>query len=1090
MKGVFVGRLHILLFAGVAPLACSPALAADALDFGPAAAWVKPRAVPDTKQTAAPVALLLEDAQIFFEDGKTKTFSERAFRIQTAEGLAAGNISIQWQPATETVTVHKVHIRRGDKVIDVLANGQTFAVLRRETNLDAAMLDGTLTANIQPEGLQQGDIIDVATTIEHSDPVLKGHVGTTFAMWNGTPIELAHARLVWPSKTKVNVRQSALPSPSRSQRAGNVEVEFTAQKIEPLIPPKGTPKRFTVGRLAEASDFASWADVASLMMPLFREAAVIPPSGPLHDEVERIRESSSDPVKRAEEALSLVQDRVRYVALLMGAGGYVPASAESTWSRRFGDCKGKTALLLGALRSLGIDAEPVLVQSRLGDIIQDRLPNLAVFDHVLVRAHVGGKDYWLDGTRTGNSTLDGIQTPEFGWGLPVVADASLVRIVPSPLQRPVTDRKIDIDASAGVLTDAQIAISTTYRGDVAVLVNRIYTQASAQQKEEGLRADADNVFDHFAMSASSVQYDKAARELTIVQKGKAKLDWDDGWFSVPATSLGYNPDLHRVAGPLQDAPFATDYPNYEHRLVTIRLPQSFASQSHRLPQPVSEALLGVEYRRTAKLADNVLTVESSQRTIVPEVPYKDAIAAENRLRKLNDDDVYLRLPGGYAPSKADAVAMAEDKPGSAEEFVRRGNTYLNGAKYEEAIADFTQAIAMDAKNTYALADRAIAYARKQNFTAAEKDLTAVEASDPDSAVVLRARAILEESKGDCAKAIDFYTRSIARENHLFAVGHRAACEAHLGKNAEALTDSEQVLKKQPNWIEMRLVRANIFVVEGKTDLAMAEANTMIRDNPNSGYAWVAAAKIFAAGGRHEKAMKAIDRALAIKPEAYVYINRAQVRPASDVAGRMADIDTALKIDPTSEDALSLKAQLLNDKGDYKEALALLDRIKQVPKNGWAQQQRAIVLFKLGRISEAERLFRSARSAAVTATELNNLCWTKGTAGVMLESALQDCRESLKLDPDFGGSLDSLGMVLLKLGRLDEALDAYNRAIAKNTGAESLMGRAFVYLRKGDKPRAEADAAAARKMSAQIDERFASFGLEFGERSATVAGKAP
>ena len=124
----------------------------------------------DTKQTAAPVALLLEDAQIFFEDGKTKTFSERAFRIQTAEGLAAGNISIQWQPATETVTVHKVHIRRGDKVIDVLANGQTFAVLRRETNLDAAMLDGTLTANIQPEGLQQGDIIDVATTIEHSDP--------------------------------------------------------------------------------------------------------------------------------------------------------------------------------------------------------------------------------------------------------------------------------------------------------------------------------------------------------------------------------------------------------------------------------------------------------------------------------------------------------------------------------------------------------------------------------------------------------------------------------------------------------------------------------------------------------------------------------------------------------------------------------------------------------------------------------------------------------------------------------------------------------------------------------------------------------
>ena len=44
------------------------------------------------------------------------------------------------------------------------------------------------------------------------------------------------------------------------------------------------------------------------------------------------------------------------------------------------------------------------------------------------------------------------------------------------------------------------------------------------------------------------------------------------------------------------------------------------------------------------MADNVLTVESSQRTNVPEVPYKDAIAAENQLRKLNDDDVYLGAP--------------------------------------------------------------------------------------------------------------------------------------------------------------------------------------------------------------------------------------------------------------------------------------------------------------------------------------------------------------------------------------------------------------------------------------------------------------
>src|SRR5207245_7674926 len=40
-------------------------------------------------------------------------------------------------------------------------------------------------------------------------------------------------------------------------------------------------------------------------------------------------------------------------------GGLVPASAETTWSRRFGDCKAKTALLLAILHEFGIEAEPV-----------------------------------------------------------------------------------------------------------------------------------------------------------------------------------------------------------------------------------------------------------------------------------------------------------------------------------------------------------------------------------------------------------------------------------------------------------------------------------------------------------------------------------------------------------------------------------------------------------------------------------------------------------------------------------------------------------------------------------------------------------
>src|SRR3546814_6282045 len=76
-----------------------------------------------------------------------------------------------------------------------------------------------------------------------------------------------------------------------------------------------------------------------------------------------------------------------------------PATAEETWQRRYGDCKGKTALLLALLARLGIEAEAVLANNSGGDDgLDERLPNPGMFDHVLVRARIDGKTYWLDGT--------------------------------------------------------------------------------------------------------------------------------------------------------------------------------------------------------------------------------------------------------------------------------------------------------------------------------------------------------------------------------------------------------------------------------------------------------------------------------------------------------------------------------------------------------------------------------------------------------------------------------------------------------------------------------------------------------------------
>ena len=281
-------RIRLILLAGTAAIASSPAIAADALKFGAPPAWVVPQIIPPASDKARdrPVAMLLHDQQTMLEPGKISTFSELAFKIQKPEGLAAGNLSFAWNPATDTVTVNTLEVRRGDKVIDVLKSGQTFTTLRRESNLELATLDGVLTANIQPEGLQEGDVIVLATTTITQ-------IRCSRTMWRRRSRRGARPRSGSPMRGSPGLRRSKsksrrpaifpLPSPSPATKK---VFDLTMRDVEPVIDPKGAPLRFQIGRMGEASDFRSWADAARLMAPLYRDAAVVPASGPLHDEVE------------------------------------------------------------------------------------------------------------------------------------------------------------------------------------------------------------------------------------------------------------------------------------------------------------------------------------------------------------------------------------------------------------------------------------------------------------------------------------------------------------------------------------------------------------------------------------------------------------------------------------------------------------------------------------------------------------------------------------------------------------------------------------------------------------------------------------
>src|SRR5262249_7398246 len=70
-------------------------------------------------------------------------------------------------------------------------------------------------------------------------------------------------------------------------------------------------------------------------------------------------------------------------------------------TRRYGDCKDKSLLLITLLKELGIPSDPVLLQFGRRNGLERSLPSPGLFNHVIVRVNVDGHFYYLDPTRLG-----------------------------------------------------------------------------------------------------------------------------------------------------------------------------------------------------------------------------------------------------------------------------------------------------------------------------------------------------------------------------------------------------------------------------------------------------------------------------------------------------------------------------------------------------------------------------------------------------------------------------------------------------------------------------------------------------------------
>ncbi len=909
----------------VCTLAAGTAKAGEIPLYQPVPSWVKPAPTSAlaAPSSSAPIIVLL-DTQHRLNDGQVWRYVDAATRVASAEVLAqAGMISVPWQPDNGDLIIHRIEIIRGGERIDLLATGKRFTVLRREEKLEEREITGRLTATLAVEGLRVGDVLHTTMSVTSRDKALSGHVQASAGL-PAAPFRIGYARtrFVWPASEKVRWKGYAEGfKPVLTENGAERELLFESTLPKQPELPLDMPPRFQRPPFLEVSSFNDWASVSATMAPLFATDGLIAAGSPLAAEVARIKASETDPVRRTWAALTLVQEQVRYLYSGMDGGNYTPQTPAQTWSLRYGDCKAKTLLLLALLHALDIQAEAALAPAQAGDLLIDRLPSPGAFDHVIVRATVGGETLWLDGTMNGTKLADIRDVPAFRTTLPLRAAGAQLLAVPFRAPARVTgDVTINLDQRAGITMPTLATVTMAMRGQAGAMIGMAATQAAPEQKLEMAREMVKQLVGEMQITGQTLAFDPETGIGTLTANGLMTTTWkrERGRrrmiLDKAVSDIAFEPDRARAAW--RTLPVSFGAPDRVAYHVRVHLPQGEKGFEFAGDQALAETIAGRALQRRVSMTDGLIVLDDEIAVVEPELP-ADAIPAM-RAR--------VALAQGR---KLEVVAPATITSHAAEVAEARRNGSLKPllAAYGEAIAN-----------------------------------------DPEEQEPYLNRARFLAGIYDYAAAIPDVTKAIELEPTADNLIWRAGLHELAGDQKRQLADLEEALQLDPSSASALAQIARYKLDHGDKDEALALVTERIEAGGRDTADYLSVkADLLARSGDAAAAIAAVDEALLAQPDSASLLNsRCWIKATLNVQidGALKDCTRALELSSERVAVLDSRAMVyfrLNRLDDAMTDLAAA--LESAPDLPASLYLRGVIRAKQGQIAESRSDLALARTMA-------------------------------------------------------------------------------------------------------------------------------
>lgn len=400
------------------------------------------------------VVMLLDDAVIRLDSAGrgTRTYRQVVHVLRRQAVEPAAERRLRYSPDHQKLTINWVRVLTpaGETISDSAASMQETDVSARLTN---PVYVNQKEVRLSLGGVAENTIIDISYTLRENQPYLAGDFYSNWSVSSGAPVLRSRFVLDVPASVQPRITERNLDFDVQTHVADGRRTFMWATADVPRYRPEPfAPDTNAVHMHVIASLPLTWSEIAAWYHELSRDRYDL--SSAAQAKVGELVSGAATRLDSIRAVHGWIAQDIRYVSVSLGIGGYQPRTPDQVVTTGFGDCKDKTTLFIAALRSLGIDAYPVLLNINAA-AVRPQHPSIHQFNHMI--AAVADGDAYTYTDLTADLTPYGeLPVPEQGGFAVVVLPDGRAGEVVLPKMRPDA-RRITYDIVATLSEDGRLS---------------------------------------------------------------------------------------------------------------------------------------------------------------------------------------------------------------------------------------------------------------------------------------------------------------------------------------------------------------------------------------------------------------------------------------------------------------------------------------------------------------------------------------------------------------------------------------------------------------------------------------------------------